>query len=345
MKTRREAKLLSQNRYIVRYLNEGEYEQWDNFVDNSPQGTLFHKSYWLKASGQKFRIYGCFKNENLVGGLPIICKSKFGIKQAIHPPLTPYLGIVFKKNETKYVNKISEEKKISECIAKKVKKDFYFIRFNFSPFFTDLQPFIWQGFSINIRYTYLLNLKDLEEIWRNIEDSRRNDIRRAEKDGLTVKYNNDFQKTFALVEKTFYRQNLKPKFKPVAFEYNRILSEKNQCKSFLTRNREGKTIAAVYIVWDKKRSYYLLGGYDPGKKHHGASAIAMWEAIKFTKEKLGLNEFDFEGSMIRPVEQFFRKFGGKITPYYSVTWAKSSIKIALFMREITKEIIDKSKLG
>ena len=60
----------------------------------------------------------------------------------------------------------------------------------------------------------------------------------------------------------------------------------------------------------------------------------MWEAIKFTKEELGLNQFDFEGSMIQPVEQFFRKFGGKLTPYYTVSWTKPSAKLLQAARSI-----------
>jgi len=335
---------LSQNKYIVRCLNEVEHGQWDDFVDDSSQGTVFHKSYWLKASGEKFKIYGCFKKENLVGGLPIICKSKFGIKQAVHPPLTPYLGVVFRKSKTKYVNRLSEEKKISECIAKEIQKDFDFVRFNFSPFFTDLQPFAWQGFSSNVRYTYLLNIRDLNNVWKAMNDRRRNDITRAEKDGIIVEPSDNFKETFALVRKTFQRQDIEPKFSSVAFRYNKILGGKTQCKSFLARDKKGEVIAAVYIVWDKKRSYYLLGGYDPEKRHHGASAIAMWEAIKFTKENLGLDEFDFEGSMIQPVEQFFRKFGGKITPYYSVAWAKPSIKIVLYTKEMIREILSELRL-
>ena len=330
--------------FEIRPLSENEFSLWDDFVSQSFQGTLFHKTYWLNTSGEKFKIYGCFKNGNLLGGLPIICKSKFGIKQAVHPPLTPYLGVIFKKSETKYVNRISEEKKISESIAKRIKEDFDFVRFNFSPLFTDLQPFVWQGFSSNVRYTYLLNLKNLEKAWKGMEDNRRNDIRRAEKDGIVVESSDSFKEAFALVERTFQRQGIEVKFKSAASGYNKVLNKKGQSKSFLARNKGGKAIAMVYIVWDKKRSYYLLGGYDPEKRHHGASAIAMWEAIKFTKEKLGLDEFDFEGSMIPQVEQFFRKFGGELTPYYSVAWAKSSIKIALSTKEMVKKILSELRL-
>jgi hypothetical protein len=57
-------------------------------------------------------------------------------------------------------------------------------------------------------------------------------------------------------------------------------------------------------------------------------SLLMWEAIKYTKEKLNLNEFDFEGSDDRGVEFFFRKFGGDIKPIFSIS--KNSIS-TIFM--------------
>lgn len=331
--------------FEIRRLTEDEFLLWDDFVGQSMQGTIFHTSNWLNASGQKFIIYGCFENESLAGGFPVACISRFGLKQAIHPPLTPYLGVVFDKKERKYVSRISYEKRISGAIAKTIKKDFDGVRFNFSPFFPDLQPFIWEDFSCDVRYTYMLYLRDLGNTWKNMDDSRRNDIRKAEKDGLSVEFNNDFEKTFALVQKTFHRQNKIPKFRCVALEYDRILAQKDQRKAFLARDKEGEPIAVVYIVWDKKRSYYLLGGYDPEKKHHGASAIALWEAIKFTKEKLRLDEFDFEGSMIPQVEFFFRKFGGRLTPYYSVAWTRPSLRFVFSARKAIGKGLTKLGLG
>jgi hypothetical protein len=43
----------------------------------------------------------------------------------------------------------------------------------------------------------------------------------------------------------------------------------------------------------------------------------MWEAIKFASTVT--KRFDFEGSMIEPVERFFRAFGAKQTPYFALT--------------------------
>ena len=182
---------------LVKELGNDDFEKWNEFVGNSPQGTVFHKSYWLRASGENFRIYGCFKNGNLVAGLPIVCRSRFGIKYGIHSPLTPYLGILFNDSEAKYVSRISEEKNISRAVAKKIKEDFGQIKFSFSPLITDLQPFVWEGFSINVSYTYLLDLTDLERVWTDMDDSRRNDIRRAEKDGISIELTKNFKETLS----------------------------------------------------------------------------------------------------------------------------------------------------
>ena len=73
--------------------------------------------------------------------------------------------------------------------------------------------------------------------------------------------------------KTFQRQNKKARFKSTAFKYNEVLSQKGQRNSFLAKNKEGKVIAAMYIVWDEKRSYYLISGYDVEERHHGLSAV------------------------------------------------------------------------
>ena len=315
--------------YICRVLDPNEYDEWDKFVDLSPQGTLFHRSYWLGASGMDFGIYGCFKDDQLTAGLPLTYRSRFGIMQATHPPLTPYLGILFRDRNAKYVNRISDEKKIAGLIARRIKDDFKVIRFKLTPAVIDLQPFIWEGFSSSVRYTYLLDLRDLDAVWNGMAESRRRNIKRAEKDGVYVEADCAFEVTLNLVKKTFQRQNQETGFIENAIKFHQVLDQRKQCHSFISHDASGEPIAAVYIVWDNKRSYYLLGGYAPEKGHHGGSALAMWEAIKFTKAKLGLDEFDFEGSMVQPVEQFFRKFGGTLTPYYSVRW---STQLLQYMR-------------
>ena len=300
-----------------------DWEEWDDFVNKSPQGTIFHTSYWLRASGKNFVIYGCYDKGELVGGLAIAYSKKLGIKYAHHPPWTPYLGIIFKEMEGKYTKILSIQKKICREMARVLKEDFDAVYFNLSPHVIDIQPFIWENFTGGIRYTYIVDIGDLNKVWREMDRKRRNDIISARKEKIKI-INSEFKDVMGLVRKSFERQNKKIQFEKEAYSYNNILERKGMCKSFIAE-KEGKFISAVYIIWDKRCAYYLLGGYDSEEAHHGATALAVWTAMNFARN-IGLEYFDFEGSMIPEVEHFFRKFGGKLTPYYSVRWSRTWVK-------------------
>lgn len=312
--------------FEIRPLYEREFPLWDEFVDESLEGTLFHKSFWLRASPRMFLIYGYFKGGELRAGIPIPYLALLGFKAVSHPPLTPYLGTVFKKRNSKYVTIISEEKEINKEFARGLKREFCSVNFSFPVGVVDLQPFIWEGFSTSIAYTYIIPLGgNLEDIWKDVDDKRRNDIKKAEKDGIRIIQSDDFRRTYTLIENTFVRQEKKASFQSAAFSYDQTLKARKQCQSFLAMDKDGSPLAATYIAWDNKRSYYLMGGYDAEKHHHGASAMATWEAIKFSKNELGLSEFDFEGSMVPNIEQYFRKFGGNLIPHYTVSWHKAYV--------------------
>ncbi|MFC2001680.1 lipid II:glycine glycyltransferase FemX [Chloroflexota bacterium] len=327
--------------FEIRPLSESEFAAWDELVEKSPEGTLFHNTFWLKASGERFVIYGYFKGGELFAGIPVSYTSSFKIKVAGLPLLTPYFGVVLKGRETKYVQRMSQDKEIVGELVRRLKKDFNAGLVHLIPGWVDLQPFIWEGLIPGIRYTYIIDLNmELEQIWGAMNDKRRNDIRKAEKDGIRVVAGDNFETTYSLVEKTFARQERTVAFKQAALRYNEALAARNQCRAFLAKNGQDEPIAAVYIVWDSRRSYYLLGGYDPDSSHHGASALAMWEAIKFTKEELGLGGFDFEGSMVPQIEQFFRKFGGRLTPYYTVSWSRPYLKlIPSFIKNVAGRVL------
>ena len=94
---------------------------------------------------------------------------------------------------------------------------------------------------------------------------------------------------------------------------------------FLACSHDNEPLGAVWIVWDERRAYYLIGGYDHSEKSNKAVSLAMWRAIQFTANDLHLPEFDFEGSMIPAVERFFRKFGGTLLPTYTINYRHAGL--------------------
>jgi hypothetical protein len=64
-----------------------------------------------------------------------------------------------------------------------------------------------------------------------------------------------------------------------------------------------------------------MAGSDPELRSSGALSLLIWEAIQLAaKEKL---TFDFEGSSIRQIEQFFRGFGGRRVSYFRISGGPS----------------------
>jgi len=81
--------------------------------------------------------------------------------------------------------------------------------------------------------------------------------------------------------------------------------------------------AGAYIVWDSRFTYYLLGGSDETLRTSGAGSLVLWSAVEAAAER-GTG-FDFEGSMLRPVERYFRSFGGAPAPYSLVRSMRSRV--------------------
>jgi len=302
----------------IRALEESEFVEWDQFVRQSPQGTLFHTTLWLEAVGVPFRLLGCFRGGQMHGGCAIGL-VKHDVAGTPCPSLTPYLGILYPRCNAKYVTEISNKKEIGGALAARLKRDFRRVEeLAFAPEVTDLQPFIWQGFHVRVRYTYRLSLRSLETVLENMDARRRNEIVSAQREGIQVEPGADFAEVMRLSEKSFERQGKVTALRPIAVRIEAALRPAGRCLAFLARSRDGEPLGAAWIAWDEKRAYYLVGGYDHSAKANKAGSLALWHAIQFAATDLKLLEFDFEGSMIPAVEQFFRKFGGTLVPYYSI---------------------------
>jgi len=317
---------------------------WDNVeeicrFDNIAQetGTIFNSIDWLRIFRDKVILFGIYnENHELIGGFSLFKEQRFGLNIFRNPYFTPNIGIFIKYPiNLKYVSKLSVDKEILQNVAKFIDKlNYHIISFSLNNKIIDTQPFIWSKFKVIPRYTYIIYLeKGEDEIWNNISSTRRNDIRKAIKDGLIVEQNFDAGIVENLVNKTFERQDKDFNsyyLREILYEF---ANDKNSF-SFVTFKNE-TPISVAFCIYDKNTAYYLLGGYNYKNKHHGAGALCLWECIRYAK-KLGLKEFDFEGSMVPQIEMYFREFGGELIPYYSIN--KARLFIETLLKFIKREV-------
>lgn len=291
-------------------------------------GTVFNTRAWLSIFGGKVQLFGLYSGgDNLVGGFHLYKQRKFGLNIYRNPPFTPLIGPCLQVKATKHVYAMGIWKEALSSIATFIEKlPYAVVSFSLDRKVVDTQPFYWRKFKVMPGYTYVLNLRKDEAVLKgDMSSSLRNDLRKAQKDRLEVKKSDDLNQVQSLVMKTFSRQDMK-----TSDYLGRVLFQfANESNSFaFITYRNGRPSAGAFCVYDNRTAYYLLGGYDHENKHHGAGPLAVWSSIQYAKD-LGLEWFDFEGSMVPQVEQFFRGFGGELVPYYRINKAKLPLETLL----------------
>jgi len=299
-------------------------------------GTIYNTVDWLGVFGDRVRLIGIYDDGNhLKGGFTLYQVKKFGLRIIRNPPYTPNVGPFLEIEAKNHITIMETWKKALTLLADFIDSyPSWVTSVALSKNIIDTQPFIWKKFKVVAGYKYLVDLNgSIDDIWSRMSRNRKNEIKKAESDGLVTKKVDDYEIVKMLYMKTLSRQEM------VANEYylDKVLFEfSNDANSFAfaVYDKE-RPIASFFVVYDKIDSHGVVSGYDHEQKHRGAGPLATWAAIKHAKS-LGLQHFDFEGSMIPRIEQYLRGFGGQLVPYYSVNKAKLPLEILLkfFKRDL-----------
>lgn len=179
-------------KYKVRVLETAEFDLWDEFIDRTPEGTIFHKFGWMKAAEKqsKTQFYPliCEKSgEGIISVFPVFLIKKLILNILFSPPpgcAIPELGPIFDIQSTKQ-RRIESDlnnsiEAYNEYIKMKFNPDYYYILTGME----DVRPFKWLNYSIEPAYTYRLPLNDnADVIYNNLDNRIRNKINKITTNG------------------------------------------------------------------------------------------------------------------------------------------------------------------
>jgi CelD/BcsL family acetyltransferase involved in cellulose biosynthesis len=262
-----------------------------------------------------------------VARLPYTVRGRGRWRMLTQPPLTQTLGPWVEPSAAKPAHALAREMELLTALEAALPPAEAFMQ-HFSPTMLNALPFYWAGYRIEVRYTYRLEgLRSEEALWDGLRGNIRREIRKARK-RVRVRDDLGLDLFHAVWAKTFARQGLQLSHSLPLLERLDAACAPRRARAMLFAQDEADRIHAVaYIVWDEHAAYYLLGGSDPDLRTSGAASLLMWEAIMRAR---GITDiFDFEGSMLKPVERFFRAFGARQAPYLSVRRASTLARAAL----------------
>jgi lipid II:glycine glycyltransferase (peptidoglycan interpeptide bridge formation enzyme) len=306
---------------------------WDSFVQASPQGMIYSSHYYISALEPEWQAVIVRSNDMIHAVMPFTLKSKAGISYSTQPIFTQYWGIMFRPAEANTAKSFEQKRQWVKLMLKTL-PDIKLFDYNFSPDFDYPLPFFWNGYSVSPRYSNHIDLsKTKDELWSNISEKARGHIRKTEKDGIAVTYGNEPDEVIKI-----FRKAKEEKIKNMTDSHYKAIADiahhyaqKGMCYTIIARDAEGQAIAGTIYFKFRGTTIHFLGTTDPEYKGRGAMSLIIWTAIQ--KAKDDCHTFDFEGSMIEPIEQFFLSFGSTPTPYLNIKkealplWVKAIRKL------------------
>lgn len=310
----------TKNQYI-RYLND---------LDTIP---VFFRPWWLDivSGDQDWDAFIVEKDDSLLGIWPFMVKKKWGLKYAPSFVLTPFLGpwILYPTAPLKTVKRFSFEQKVYTHFAELIKAEqlIYFNQ-NASDQFVNGLPLRWMGVEEKVAYRFVIkHLQDIDLVFSNFKHNKKYYIKKFAKKG-TIESSDTIEPLYALIQSSFKRRGA---VVPYASNMLALLFQKlrinNQCKVFYAFDKEEIT-AGVFVVYDQQTAYLLCTGFS--HKNNDAVTALIWHAIKTAASRC--HTFDFCGSVIPGIAEFFKDFGGHLHAYSSLQYFSNNwIKVGYLM--------------
>lgn len=295
-------------------------EKCQNYPQNLP---LFLSQEWTESFCQtldlQFDFYSLRKGESLKGYFGFFHKDK----KIIQPALSYYnyfiLMLEARKRENDFIHK---QNSYLEEIALFIKQNYKSAYLNLSPEITDARPFFWTGFTVNPRYSFIVDLK------QNLSYSVANkkSIKKAKRLNPLLTTKLDIDIFLKLNKMTFARQDASFPFSDD--ETKKLLTDLYQKKLLIQYNveidNEIKGVRLLAIDRLNGKVFDFLAASDIILMKSGVNNWLMDKI--FSELSKSYHEFDFCGANIKSISRFKSAFGGKLTPFYQINWQPNKLK-------------------
>jgi hypothetical protein len=307
-------------------------ELWDQFVDESPQKSIFCKTQFLDALCVGYQTYFLYKDSKPILGVVFINEAVNGEKAPFTGNL--YQGLLFTAPKKSSIQGgIVFNLKAVESLLEIIKDNYESIELCLHHSFIDLRAFQWVNyhtptegrFVIDIGYTgviYLDKGNNFSQYIDVIRSSRRQDYKKSIKNGFLAEECYSSSVFLDLYQKTFARQDLKADelFMQTASRIMDAAIKGNFGRLCVSYTNDGLPASASFFLYDDENAYYLLGATDPAFRNYGVGTHAILENIRYIIDEKKIYKVDMLGMNSPNRGDYKTSFNATLLPYYSVRW-------------------------
>ena len=332
-------------------------ETWNNIVENSPQGTIFHTWEWLKiaekhTNSKLYPVIG-YKGTEPIGIYPLFLVKKKGIRLVFSPPprtLLLYLGPAFtnfqKLKQSRRETLFTEfQAAVDEFIRSELRGNYTRIRT--PPGLLDSRPLKWCGYDVDPLYTYFIDLsKGIDFVWSNLNRKLRVSIEKTRREGVSVEIGDkeDLEFLRTSLYSRFEEQGLKPQkeyYKGYLSDLYNAFYPQNM-KVFIAKLHEER-VGGLVVLCYKNWSALWIGIPKTNLKGIYPNDLAQWEAIRWACEQ-GFRYYEEMDAGDDPrLRHFKAKYNPELVPWYSAV--KYSSLLFKGIETLIRFVYDKFRPG
>lgn len=319
----------------IREADEADKEAWDQLVDASEHGTIFHKWEWIKLMERHsiinkigFETRGklhplLIEHGEKQLGLAPVYQFKHPLLNLIYSPprsVEPiYLGPILNIPENTSNHRRQElHNRVAETLHHYLTGNLgaQLITIHTPPGFFDTRTYQWLNYRVHPAYTYFIDLQRGEKsVWEGFTGNVRSELRQCEAAGLEVKIGgeSEYNQILSLLEE---RQRLRMTHE--FFEDAYRVAHPHEMKVFYIE-KDSKVISGVVLLHHRGRIYAWVG--TPRSKYNGlpVNDLIYWESLKWGISE-GFKTFEIMGADDQSLYPFKRKFGPALIQYYTMVW-------------------------
>lgn len=278
--------------------------------------SVFEQPWWLDivAPGEWGEVT-VKEGDETVARLPyVLQKGRITL-----PPLTQTLGPWMKPEYRQFQpgnTQLSKQKELIAALLGQLPRHKSF-HVTFDSANEYILPYRWLGYRYEPEFSYrLTDLCDTDALYAALNKTAKKNIKAA-RNKTTLVEQPTAKMLMDLLDKTFGAQGRKwPHDRDLTRRIIEKSVENGHGKLLVAQDGEGNLHSGAFLLYDEKVCYYLLGGSDSAFRSSGAQSLVLWESIRFASTVS--KTFDFEGSNVEGIENFFRQFGGSRVTNYCV---------------------------
>lgn len=282
---------------------------------------IFSQPWWLDAvcGADNWGVHVLEKSGQILGAMPYYVENRNGFEIITKAHHTQNNGIImcYLPNMKNVAMLERQEEVINEMCdyIESLGVDKYEQQYHYS--FTNYLPFMWRGYKEMVRYTYVIeDTSDMDKVVADFKYIVRNEIKKAEKI-VKIKEGMDIEKFFEINKKSYDRQGIEVPFSLKLLKRIESACIEHDCRKILyAEDEDGNIHSVAYLVWDEEALYFLINGSDTEYRYSQSNSLLIRESIKVAHD-LG-KKFDFEGSVLKPVEHIFHSFGATQKMYFRI---------------------------